>query len=94
MLCKSEKEELYFHSPFEVIRMTFNKNQKTHIILLPDIVKLCFVIIDIASSLLRIVDIDADQQKRQFIRLCLFYSQSFKNVVKIPNSNDLAKLNG
>ena len=38
--------------------MTFNKNQKTHIILLPDIVKLCFVIIDIASSLLRIVDID------------------------------------
>ena len=58
MLCKSEREEIYFHSPFEVLRMTFNKNQKTHIILLPDIVKLCFVIIDIASSLLRIVDID------------------------------------
>lgn len=74
--------------------MTFNKNQKTHIILLPDIVKLCFVIIDIASSLLRIVDIDCRSTIEAVYSAFLFYSQSFKNVVKIPNSNDLAKLNG
>ena len=77
MLCKSEREELYFHSPFEVIRMTFNKNQKTHIILLPDIVKLCFVIIDIASSLLRIVDIDADQQNGEVYSALPFLQPKF-----------------
>ena len=77
MLCKSEREELYFHSPFEVIRMTFNKNQKTHIILLPDIVKLCFVIIDIASSLLRIVDIDCRSTIEAVYSALLFLQPKF-----------------
>ena len=37
--------------------MTFNRSQKTHIILLSDIVELCFVINYIPSSLWQMVDV-------------------------------------
>ena len=38
------KRRSIFNSPLQVIMMTFNKNQRTHIILLPDIFDLSFVI--------------------------------------------------